>query len=100
MLEQNGQPKLPPIPEDAPPAMVVQPVAEPVRESAKPAAAINPMAKVFTALSKFVVVCKISSVPAEDFDMLMKKGLVVSYGEFAVCSQKGLSYLVDFEIVA
>jgi len=103
-LEQLVQPALPPIPvgesamKDAEPIKAIPWKGAP--DEPKQSNTANPMAQLFVVLSKFVVVCKTNAVSKDDFDTLVKKGLVVSYGDFAVCSQKGLTYLVDFEIVA
>ena len=96
-VDLNGTPSLPQIPPQT------GPEASSVLAPSIPAAAepnkTNPIGAMFIALSKFVVVCKRDSVSKEQFATLAKKGLLVSYGDFAVCSEKGLVYLVDFEIV-
>lgn len=100
-IDLNGTPSLPPVPQ--------QPVVDGTQiATATPStgAAVsvepnhpNPIGAMFMALSKFVVVCKRDSVSKDQFETLVKKGLIVCYGDFAVCSEKGLVYLVDFEIV-
>ena len=89
-------PALPPIPDAVPsgdvPAYTTQQTSEPVTLTNGPAIILN-------SLSKFVKVTKNHLVPKDTFDSLVNKGLIVVYGDFAVVSNKGLIYLVDFGIV-
>jgi hypothetical protein len=94
----NDLPTLPPIPEP-PVEGAAEYTMQPSNEPVTPVTLTNGPAIILNSLSKFVKVTKNHLVPKDTFDSLVNKGLIVTYGDFAVVSNKGLIYLVDFGIV-
>lgn len=90
-------PTLPPIPDT--PAPVADNNGYGLQELAQPAVQDTSANAILTALNKFTKASKINIVPKPLFDNLVNKGLIVTYGEYAVISGKGLIYLVDFSVL-
>lgn len=88
-----GDGKLPPIPEAAgvPAPEAPAPVAQPVQPK-------NNASKVIEAISVFSKVSRRDAVDTETLKLLLDKKLIVSEGDYAVVSEKGLRYLVDFTL--
>jgi len=96
----NDVPTLPPIPEPSTDTNNVSYAMQPANEPVAPALLTNGPAIILNSLSKFLKVTKNHQVPKDTFDSLVNKGLIVTYGDYAVVSGKGLIYLVDFNMVA
>lgn len=95
----TGTGQLPPIPEapkegdaqvSAPPPASIETVVVPA----------NSANAILDALQKFTTVRKKSAVTDQSLQMLKAKGLVSVVGEHVVISEKGLTYLIDFNLIA
>lgn len=83
-----GDGQLPPLPE---PLGVPTVVAQPAQPK-------NNASKVIDALLVFSKISKKDAVDADTFDILVGKKLVVTQDDYAVISEKGLRYIVDFTL--
>lgn len=91
-------PTLPPIPENAQPTVQSTPVEQAPLETVVVAA--NSANAILDALRKFTSASPKSIVSAGTLEMLKTKGLICTAGNYAVVSEKGLNYLVDFNLLA
>lgn len=94
----NDLPTLPPIP-DTPVEGAAEYVMQPSNEPVVPVVPNNGPTAILNALSKYIKASKNNAVSKDIYENLLSKGLIVTYGDFAVISGKGLIYLVDFGIV-
>jgi len=96
----NDVPTLPPIPEPPPESVPASYTMQPATDTIAPVVSTNGPAIILNSLNKFTKITKNHLVPKDTFDTLINKGLIVTYGDYAVVSGKGLTYLVDFNMVA
>lgn len=92
-------PALPPIPDAPASAQVEDANGFALQELSQPAVQNTNANAILSALTKYVNAGKINLVSKNVFDNLVNKGLIVTYGEYAVISGKGLIYLVDFGVL-
>lgn len=101
----NGQlPPVPAAPEGGPvlvpnsgPAELTGTVAPSVETVVVPANSAN---AILDALQKFTTVRKKTAVTDQTLQMLKGKGLIYTVGDHVIISEKGLTYLIDFNLIA
>jgi hypothetical protein len=91
-----GDGKLPPIPEAIPDAAIAQNAVVAQTQPVSPSAANS--GRILEALTQFSKISKKDVVDAGMLKTLTDKKLIVTDGDYAVVSEKGLKYVVDFAL--